>query len=130
MVDIEEFTSMVESVMDELDPRYLEGLNGGVLVLEEVRQHWDAPPGTLVLGEYVVRPWLGSHIAIYYGSFVSVYPGMDRQRLLLRVRDVVLHELRHHVETRAGVKDLALADRERIARMWHGSLGRRAKRED
>ncbi len=127
MVDIDHFTDMIEEVVDEIPRPMLDGLNGGVLVMEEKKHHSHGPPGTLILGEYVVRPFLGKHIILYYGSFAAILGGASPDDVRERVRHTIFHELRHHLETRAGVYDLVRQDEETIRDLWQrrsGSQGR------
>ena len=53
---------------------------------------------------------LGRYIAIYYGSFMKLYPHLPPERLKDRLRQTLIHEFTHHVESLAGEKGLAVKD--------------------
>lgn len=117
-MDVDEFTALVEQVVEEIPQEFFRGLNGGVLVLEGAKGHPHGPPGTLILAEYVVRPWLGRHIALYHGSFARASRGVDEMSLKEKIRDTLMHELVHHLEHQAGVNQLGKEDVRRIREMW------------
>ena len=59
--------------------------------------------GTLVImGEYN-RSNHGNRITIYYGSFEKTCGWMSEEQLKDKLRGVVRHEFRHHMENLAGV---------------------------
>ena len=64
-----------------------------------------------ILGEYLRH--IGSFINIYYGSFIKVHghlPAEAFEALFLTLR----HELRHHLEYRAGERTLLADDEKRL----------------
>ena len=72
--------------------------------------------GTLyVMGQYRIDPAMGKYIVMYYGSFKRAYRHLDEDELTEEMRKVLRHEFRHHVEGRAGVRDLEVWDAEQIA---------------
>ena len=74
------------------------------------------PDGTLyVMGQYRIDPAMGKYIVMYYGSFKRAYRHLDEDELTEEMRKVLRHEFRHHVEGRAGVRDLEVWDAEQIA---------------
>lgn len=121
---VDEFAQIVEDVVDQLPPACFQDLNGGVLVLEEEKHHPHAPSGTVILGEYVVRPWLGRHVALYYGSFMKAHGELSASQMRRRITDTILHELTHHLESRAGINNLGRKDVDQIRRLWDRYQGR------
>ena len=122
-MDIDGFQMIMEEVADEIPPELLRDLNGGIIVLSEVKYHPTAPERDLyVMGEYHVHiPGLGRYIVLYYGSFECVFgvsTPNENPRLRSEVRKTLIHELRHHIESLSGVKDLERED-ERALEAYH-----------
>jgi predicted Zn-dependent protease with MMP-like domain len=59
-----------------------------------------------VMGEYVEDGIMGCSIILYYGSFVHLLEESSREEWADELRDTIVHELRHHLESMAGVDDL------------------------
>lgn len=112
------FRRLVDRMVDQIPPALFKGLNGGIVVSPEARPDRRAPPGVYVLGEYVEDPYLGSLIFLYYGSFRALLAGEPAEVWEEEVWTTLLHELRHHVEARAGLEDLDREDAEELARFW------------
>ena len=55
------------------------------------------------------------YIVSYDGSVNRSYRHVDEDELTEEMRKVLRHEFRHHVEGRAGVRDLEVWDAEQIA---------------
>lgn len=112
--DIDIMQEVLEEILDEIDPDLFKGLNGGVILKEEIKYHKESINNDLVvLGEYT-RFGVLKQIFVYYGSIKRLYPNFERQELKNRLRELIDHELRHHVEYRAGVNDLVREDVEFI----------------
>ncbi|RVU55121.1 metallopeptidase family protein [Anaerosphaera multitolerans] len=111
MVDrFEEFEEILNELYDELPKRILEGLNGGIRIVEDISYHpADEDGGLVILGAYK-RDILGKSILIYYGSFMELYGHMSREALKDKVRSTLHHEITHHLEFLAGEKDLEIED--------------------
>ncbi|MCL2059056.1 MAG: metallopeptidase family protein [Oscillospiraceae bacterium] len=114
-MDIDGFHMILEEAAEGVPVELLNRLNGGILVLPEAKMHPGAQSGDLyIMGEYHVQiPGLGRYIALYYGSFERVFGAAtpnDSQRLRTEVRKTLIHELRHHIESLSGVKDLEHED--------------------
>ena len=78
--------------------------------------HPEDRSGTLyVMGQNHIDPAMGKYIVMYYGSFKRAYRHLDEDELTEEMRKVLRHEFRHHVEGRAGVRDLEVWDAEQIA---------------
>lgn len=92
-------------------------LNGGIVLLPDIRISPQSLQGDLyTLGTYFNDPYgLGRYIAIYYGSFVQVCRGQSVEEQKKSLRDVLYHELTHHLESLAGVRDLEVKDEQFMA---------------
>lgn len=116
----EEFQRMVEEMVTEIPPQFMEGLQG-VHVLEQVVQE-EGYEDVVRLGEYLdpgpadflgAGEGLGRHVALYYGSFAVIAeddPTFDWEE---EAWETLTHELRHHVESLAGEDFLVQDDVER-----------------
>ena len=117
MIDFEEFESLIDEIVGTFPEDFFRELNGGVFAREFAKQHPASRNGDLfIMGEYCVRPHLGRFIVIYYGSFAHVYGHLDEKSLAIRLRKVLLHEFRHHLESLAGERDLEIEDAIQSAR--------------
>lgn len=86
------FGDYVEYLVDNEVPEVLlEELNGGIQISE--------------------RDNLGKRIILYYGTFQYFYGGQPDEIWRDEVLKTVKHELRHHIEARAGQEDLARLER-------------------
>jgi len=106
---------MLGQIIEEIPEMYFERLNGGILLLEACREHPQSRGDLYVLGEYRNRRDLGRSIIIYYGSFMRVYAYAPEETLRRKLRDTLLHELTHHLESLAGERDLMIQDRTQLA---------------
>ena len=103
MIDIDELYELLREVCDELPEDFFRELHQGVALSEEVRISPHARNNDLiVMGEYK-RSRYGNQIVIYYGSFARTCSYMDRETLKERLRGVVRHEFRHHMENLGGM---------------------------
>lgn len=116
MVSIDRFEEILGVLAEELPEAFYDDLNGGILVDPGRPQHPESVDGNLyIMGEYRTDPAMGKYIVMFYGSFRRVYGDLDEQALTAEMRRVLRHEFRHHVEGRAGVRDLEVWDAEQIA---------------
>jgi hypothetical protein len=102
-MNIRRFRKTIDAVLESLLPELFRQLNGGILVRPETKEDGDA----LILGEYVEDPDLGSLVLLYYGSFAEALEGASADEWEEEIEETVIHELRHHVESLAGVDYLA-----------------------
>lgn len=112
-LSFDEFARLADRVVDEIPPRLCRELNGGFVVLPEAKRDG----GLLILGEYVLDEWLGRRVVLYYGSFAELLGGSPVRAWERELRRTVRHELRHHLESLAGVDYLAREDQEVLARL-------------
>lgn len=109
--DIDTVHEMLNDIVDDMDQSLFEGLNGGIVLLDDIKYHKEAKNNDLViLGEYT-RYGVLKQISIYYGSLVKQFPHFTYEQMKNRLQKLVDHELRHHVEYKAGVDDLIDEDK-------------------
>ena len=117
MVDIDSFYDMLNEVCEELPDDFFRELHYGVHLSEDLKLSPYAKDGDMViLGEYT-RSRQGNKITIYYGSFAQTCGWMSEDQLKDKLREIVRHEFRHHMENLAGVygaDSLEHEDREEI----------------
>lgn len=116
-MDLDTFTAVADQMVERIPPLFLEGLNGGIIVRRRARRNPGDPTGVYILGEYITDPALGCYIALYWGSFVELLGGEERAVWEAELWETITHELRHHVEDRAGEYALDLEDEAELAQM-------------
>ena len=111
----DEFQILLSEVIDEIPEPFFEGLSGGIVMLDQFKFHPESKPGRplYIMGEYQ-RNILGRQIKIYYGSFKRVYSNVSLEFLKSKLNEIVRHEFTHHLEYRAGLKDLEIEDARKI----------------
>ena len=115
MYTIDAVEAMLGQIADEIPSMYFEGLNGGVILLEACKEHPQSQGNLYIMGEYCNRRDLGRLINIYYGSFMRLYGNAPEELLRLKLRESLLHELTHHLETLAGERGLVIQDQIQLA---------------
>ena len=114
MFTIEEINDMLDEIAAELPDEIFRDLNGGVCLSAETKKSDKDPAGGLyTLGEYR-RDQMGRYIVIYYGSLNAVYGGSTDENMRKYLRDVLTHELTHHLESMAGEYDLEIKDKQNL----------------
>lgn len=111
------FADLADRYARRIPPALLAGLNGGIAIEEAAHRRDDDPPDVYILGEYVTDEYLGCNIVLYYGSFVKLF-GDDEATIREELWDTLRHEVRHHIEERAGLDDLDREDMEQLRRLW------------
>ena len=115
VISIDRFEEILGELAEELPAEFYTGLNGGILIEDRHPLHPADRNGDLyIMGEYRNDPSTGRCIVLYYGSFRRVFRHLDEDELRTEMRKVLRHEFRHHVEGRAGVRDLEEWDAEQI----------------
>lgn len=110
-MDLKTFTHLASELAAKLPERLLRDLNGGISVQPVAKpdgKYW-------LMGEYIEDLVLGNVIFIYYGSFREVLGDAPRAEWEDELEETIVHELRHHVESLAGVDDLALEEEAELA---------------
>lgn len=104
MINIDEFFEVLEEVCNELPNEFFKDLHQGVILSEEIKYSPYAKniDDLVILGEYR-HGYYGNQITIYYGSFKKNFFNLNRDELKIKLREVVRHEFRHHMENRAGI---------------------------
>lgn len=102
-MNLDIFRKKANAIVDDLPGDLFKQLNGGILVLEEKKEEDDC----LVMGEYIEDSAMGKRILLYYGSFADDLEGASVEEWVEEIEDTILHELRHHIESLAGVDYLS-----------------------
>lgn len=111
---IERVNEILNGLADSIPQEYYQGLSGGVILLDTYKIHPEAKNHDLyIMGEYRRTP-REKQIRIYYGSFKEVYKYASEQSLVKKLDEVLKHELTHHLEYKAGYKDLEIEDMKTI----------------
>ena len=116
-MSISEYQLLLERIAAELPSDFFTGLNGGIVISEQEKLHKKSLPGRplYILGEYHYGGAEGRYITMYYGSFVKARGFLRGNAAREELKKVLLHEFRHHLETRAGEHDLEYEDDAYIA---------------
>ncbi len=115
MIDIDEFTEEMDKISEELPDEFFLDLNGGILILPDLKISPDAKANDLfVLGMYRRSPSMGRFIEIYYGSFQKMFSHLPKEALIEQMREVLFHEFTHHIESLAGERGLEIKDEKQL----------------
>ena len=110
MLTFEEVGAILDVIAEELPREFFRDLNGGILLLPEACQdRGDSERGLYTLGEYVYNE-MGRYIIIYYGSFVELFKDRSPEKLRKELRETLIHEFTHHIESLAGECGLEIKD--------------------
>jgi len=121
----EEAQRLLEDMLDDLPQEIFKDLSGGVSLLTDCEYDEN---GLLVLGRYHFDPYgLGRYITINYGSLMEYYGNQARSKFAKKLKDVLHHELTHHIEHMAGDKTLERKDAEDIRRYINPSKKRNSE---
>lgn len=100
----------LNQIAAQLPIEIMRELNGGIVLVPD---RVDSPHGNnlYILGTYHYEPYgLGRYILLNYGSFAQVYRGCPLAEQQKGLKEVLHHELTHHLESLAGVRDLEVED--------------------
>jgi len=101
---------MLDEIAAQLPAEVFHKLNGGVSLLPDtIQSHNDPGGGLYTLGQYRYDQ-MGRYIYIFYGSLCAVYPYATENQMRRHLKDVLTHELTHHLESLAGERDLEIQD--------------------
>ncbi|MCL1863477.1 MAG: metallopeptidase family protein [Defluviitaleaceae bacterium] len=107
-ITLEEAEIILDQIADALPSAIFNGLNGGYVLTAETKIDKN---GLYILGHYNVEPnGLGRYITVYYGSIAAVYGNMNEHGWRRQLKDVLHHELTHHLEHLAGDRSLEIQD--------------------
>lgn len=111
MFEIDEVEEILEEIAMELPQALYNELNGGILLLPQVKRN---PVGRnddlYIMGEYHSGGSMGRYIVIYYGSFMEVYGHLGKEALKKKLAHTLHHEFTHHLESLAGERELVKED--------------------
>ena len=117
MISIEKTEKILDKIADELPKDFYRDLNGGIILLPEVKLHPKNKSNDLyILGEYHNSVNMGRYITIYYGSFEHVYGHLPQDQFYEKLKKTLLHEFTHHLEFLAGERGLERKDARDLAR--------------
>jgi len=111
VITFDEAGAMLDEIAAELPGEFYKYLNGGVILLEECKAHPQSAGDLYIMGEYVHRQDMGRYICLYYGSFMRMYSHVPEDFLRVKLRETLLHEFTHHLESLAGERDLEKKDK-------------------
>lgn len=118
---IDELHEILDKIAEEIPREFFKELNQGIILVADSKLHPES--GDLnklyTMGEYI-RIGAGGHaltrqIVIYYGSFKKVYSGRSLGFIKEKLRETLIHEFVHHLESLGGEKGLEIEDAERLA---------------
>lgn len=109
---IDRVHEILDEIAESLPKVFYKELNGGIFLMEEEKIHpksIDKSP-LYIMGEYI-RGLNGRSIKIYYGSFRANYYYYGEDILYEKLRETLVHEFVHHLESLGGEKSLELEDK-------------------
>ncbi|MCL2684550.1 MAG: metallopeptidase family protein [Synergistaceae bacterium] len=129
MLSFHEVGKILDAIADELPREFFKDLNGGILLMPKAcRDHGNSVRGLYTLGEYV-HDEMGRYIIIYYGSFVAVYKDLPPDELRKELRETLIHEFTHHLESLSGDCSLDMEDEQEMVRFRAPRGNRRLRRK-
>jgi len=111
---IDDVEYILNQIADEIPDEFFKHLNGGIILLDESKPHPQSTGDLWILGEYHSRHDMGRYICLYFGSFKRLYPRVPEPVLREKLRETLLHEFTHHLESLAGERGLEITDQIRI----------------
>lgn len=108
---IDQVHEMLDEIAEELPIGFFNELNEGIVLLPQVKIHPESTKGKdlYIMGQYS-RSITGRNIKIFYGSFKTVHKNISRELLYEKLKDTLLHEFTHHLESLAGERGLEIKD--------------------
>ncbi len=103
MISIEKYKIIVSELMDELPIEFFQQLTGGVVISEAtVIPDYARGNDLFTLGQYQVFSGI-RQITLFKGSFDRAYPQADDAEARSKLRGILRHEFRHHMESLGGL---------------------------
>lgn len=128
MITIDEAQKMLDDIAEELPMEFYKELNGGILLLPDAKFSEYAKRNDLyIMGEYVRDRVMGRLIYIYFGSFQRVYGHLSHDQFKTQLRETLLHEFTHHLESLAGERGLEEKDEASLRKYLSRHQGTRTK---
>jgi len=112
MLSFEQVQEALTKFADDLPWAIYKELNGGIVLLPDVMPHPESVNNDFyILGQYHCEPQrFGRYITIYYGSFCLVHGGLSDDAQRKKLKELLHHELTHHLEHLAGDRALEVRD--------------------
>lgn len=112
MLTFEEAQQELTALADAIPAEIYKSLNGGILLLPQEKLHPAGRAGELYIqGEYHYEPnGMGRYVTIYYGSMAKTAGHLPDGQFRERLRQVLYHELTHHIEHISGDRSLERED--------------------
>lgn len=110
---IDEFHKILDEIAEEIPKDFFRKLNKGIILLPEYKLHPSSKEDRrlYIMGEYS-RGITGRGIAIYYGSFKKIYHAISIGYLRDKLKETLIHEFIHHLESLSGERGLEIKDAE------------------
>ena len=129
ILSFDEVGEILDRLVAALPQEILADLNGGVCLLEEeMRPAGKDGEHSLLLGQYFASSAFGRHVELYYGSFLASFRTSPREAWEEQLKKTLYHELTHHLEHKAGCRDLVIEDEEQKQRLREEEQRRAALR--
>lgn len=112
ILSFEDVGRYLDAAAEKFPKAFYAELNGGILLLPEVKCDPDYPPGELyIMGEFC-RDQMGQYINIYYGSFAALaqQERWTQEEWEEELYSTLAHEFTHHIEGLAGERGLEIKD--------------------
>ena len=111
MIELDKINEMLDEIAHTLPQEIYEQLNGGVVLVPDIKYHPQARSNDLyIMGEYHRDRMMGRYIIIYGGSFQQLYGNSTEEQMKKQLEKTLKHEFVHHIESLAGEKDLEVED--------------------
>ena len=101
MVTIDQAQEMLDNIAEQLPPEFYNGLNGGIVLMEEAK----------------LSPYAQNN-DLYYGSFAKMFSHYSPEAFEYQLRETLLHEFTHHLESLAGERGLEIWDEEQLRKYF------------
>ncbi len=119
MISIDETQELLDEIAESLPQEFYYELNGGILLLpDEKASPYSVDNDLWILGEYQRGGMMGRLIKIYYGSFARMFPYGSKEAVADQLRETLLHEFTHHLESLAGERGLEVWDEEQLKKYF------------
>lgn len=107
---IDDVYEILEQVCKEIPRELFQELNGGIILLDEILYHDKSIDDSLLVLANYARFGVRKQINIYYQSIKKIYPYLDYNQLYEKLSSILRHEIQHHTEYRAKLRDLEIED--------------------
>lgn len=117
---IEEIHNILDEITEELPSDFFKKLNEGIVLLPQYKLHpkSEGSRTLYIMGEYSISV-TGRNIKIYYGSFKKVYANASKETIYRQLKETLLHEFTHHLESLAGERGLEIKDKAYLDKYKH-----------